>query len=38
MEVATVEEMLGEGGKKQIMADLAIAKAVDFVVANAVEK
>ncbi len=38
MEAAAVEEMLGEGGKKQIMSDLAIAKAVDFVVANAVEK
>ena len=38
MEVTAIEEMLGEGGKKQIMGDLAIAKAVDFVVANAVEK
>ncbi len=38
MEVSAVEEMLGEGGKKQIMSDLAIAKAVDFVVENAVEK
>ncbi len=38
MEAAAVEEMLGEGGKKQIMNELAMAKAVDFVVANAVEK
>lgn len=38
METAAVEEMLGEGGKKQVMGDLAIAKAVEFVVANAVEK
>ncbi|MBQ8816284.1 MAG: trigger factor [Lachnospiraceae bacterium] len=38
MEAAAVEEMLGEGGKKQVMSDLAIAKAVEFVVANAVEK
>ena len=38
MEVAKIEEMLGEGGKKQIMSDLAIAKAVEFIVANAVEK
>lgn len=38
MEATAVEEMLGENGKKQVMGDLAIAKAVDFVVANAVEK
>ena len=38
MEVAKIEEMLGEAGKKQIMGDLAIAKAVEFIVANAVEK
>ena len=38
MEVTAVEEMLGEAGKKQVMNDLAIAKAVEFVVANAVEK
>ncbi len=38
MEVSKIEEMLGEGGKKQVMNDLAIAKAVEFVVANAVEK
>ena len=38
MEVTAIEEMLGEGGKKQIMSDLAIAKAVEFVVENAVEK
>ena len=38
MEATAVEEMLGEGGKKQVMADLAIAKAVEFIVANAVEK
>ena len=38
MEVTAIEEMLGEGGKKQVMTDLAISKAVEFVVANAVEK
>ena len=38
MEVTAIEEMLGEAGKKQVMGDLAIAKAVEFVVANAVEK
>ncbi len=38
MEVTAVEEMLGEAGKKQVMGDLAIAKAVEFVAANAVEK
>ena len=38
MEVTAIEEMIGEAGKKQIMNDLAIAKAVEFVVANAVEK
>lgn len=38
MEVTAIEEMLGEAGKKQVMNDLAIAKAVEFVVANAVEK
>lgn len=38
MEVAAIEEMMGEAGKKQVMGDLAIAKAVEFLVANAVEK
>ena len=38
MEVTAIEEMLGEAGKKQVMNDLAIAKAVEFIVANAVEK
>ena len=38
MEVTAIEEMIGEAGKKQIMNDLAVAKAVEFVVANAVEK
>jgi len=38
MEATAVEEMLGEGGKKQVMNDLAMAKAVEFIAANAVEK
>lgn len=38
MEVTAIEEMMGEAGKKQVMGDLAIAKAVEFLVANAVEK
>ena len=38
MEVEKVREMLGENEKKQIMQDLAIQKAVEFVVANAKEK
>lgn len=37
MEVEKVKEMLGEKEKKQIMQDLAIQKAVEFVVANAKE-
>ena len=38
MEADKVKEMMGEQGKKQIMMDLAIQKAVEFVVANAKEK
>ncbi len=38
MEVEKVREMLGEKEKKEIMQDLAIQKAVEFVVENAVEK
>ncbi len=38
MEATAVEEMLGEGGKKQVMNDLAMTKAVEFIAANAVEK
>ena len=30
--------MVGEEGKKEIMDDLAVTKAADFVVENAVEK
>lgn len=37
MEADKVKEMLGEAGKTQIMEDLAVAKAVDFVVDNAKE-
>ena len=37
MEADNVKEMLGEAGKKQIMDDLAVAKAVEFVVAQAEE-
>ena len=37
MEADKVKEMLGEAGKTQIMEDLAVAKAVDFVVDNSVE-
>ena len=38
MEVDKVKETLGEEGKKQIMEDLAISKAVEFVVNEAKEK
>ncbi len=37
MEIEKVNEFLGESEKKQIMLDLAIGKAVDFVLAEAVE-
>ena len=37
MEADKVKEMLGEAGKTQIMEDLAVAKAVEFVVDNAKE-
>lgn len=38
MEVEKVREMLGEKEKKQVMKDIAIQKAVEFVVENAKEK
>ena len=38
MEVAKLEEMIGEFDKKAIREDLCIKKAVEFVVENAVEK
>ncbi len=38
MEADKVKEMLGEQGKKQVMEDIAIKKAVDFVTENAKEK
>ncbi len=38
MEADKVKEMLGEQGKKQVMEDVAIKKAVDFVIENAKEK
>lgn len=37
MENDKVKELLGENGKKQVMEDLAVSKAVDFVVENAKE-
>ena len=38
MEADKIKELMGEAGKKQIMEDLAVRKAVDFVVGEAVEK
>lgn len=38
LEADKVEEMVGEEGKKQIMEDLAVTKAVELLVENAVEK
>ena len=37
MEVDKVKELLGENGKKQVMQDICIKKAVEFVVENAKE-
>ncbi len=37
MEADKVKELLGEKGKKQVLADMAITKAVEFLVANAKE-
>ncbi len=37
MEADKVKELLGENGKKQVMEDICIRKAVDFVVENAKE-
>lgn len=38
MEAEKVREMLGEKGKEEVMKDLAISKAAEFVVENAVEE
>lgn len=38
MDAEKVKEVLGENGKKQVMEDLAVRKAVEFVVNEAVEK
>ena len=38
MEADKVKELLGEEGKKQVMEDLAVAKAAEFVAENAVEE
>jgi len=38
MEADKVKEMLGEGGKKEVGKDIAVQKAVEFVVSNAKEK
>ncbi len=38
MEAEKVKEMIGEAGKKEIMKDLAVAKAAEFIVENAKEK
>ena len=37
MDVDKVKELLGENGKKQVMQDICIKKAVEFVVENAKE-
>ena len=37
METDKIKEMLGERGKKQVLADMAVTKAVEFLVANAKE-
>ncbi len=38
MEVEKAKELLGEGGKKQVMEDICIKKAVELIVSAAVEK
>lgn len=38
METDKVKELLGENGKKQVMEDICVNKAVEFAVENAVEK
>lgn len=38
MEVEKAKELLGEGGKKQVMEDICIKKAVELIVSSAVEK
>lgn len=37
MEADKVKEILGESGKKQVMEDICVNKAVEFVVENAKE-
>ena len=37
MENDKVKELLGEAGKKSVMEDICVSKAVDFIVENAVE-
>ncbi|MGN0432785.1 MAG: trigger factor [Lachnospiraceae bacterium] len=37
METDKIKEMLGERGKKQVLTDMAVTKAVEFLVANAKE-
>ena len=38
LEADKVKEMMGEQGRKQIMEDLAVRKAVEFVVGESKEK
>ena len=38
METDQVKEMIGEKGKEEIMKDLAVTKAAEFVAENAKEK
>ena len=38
MEAADIKTNLGEEGRKQLMEEIAVKKAVDFVVDNAKEK
>ena len=38
MEADKVKELLGEEGKKQVMEDLAVSKAAEFVAENAIEE
>ena len=38
METDQVKEMIGEAGKEEILKDLAVTKAAEFVVENAKEK
>jgi len=38
MEVEKIREMMSDSGKEQIMKDIAVKKAIDFVVTHAKEK